>query len=206
MSEKTTPDALEALLRRAMRQLDKWALWYGNADHAARGQLPLPPVGDFRLADDITAALATAEAALPAATPKPLDDPRLQQLFGDAIEGALAFGFQQNNKPPQGHWLERFWNIGTAEAARPAQVVESITERELRRALNYMGRDAELGIPDFKIAAELFAVAMTLRKQDALAALTAQPAATPALEGSAAAPADAGVGLNVRAKPPEGSA
>lgn len=24
---------------------------------------------------------------------KPLDDPRLQQLFGDAIEGALALGY-----------------------------------------------------------------------------------------------------------------
>jgi len=51
---------------------------------------------------------------------KPLDDPRLQQLFGDAIEGALAFGFQGNNAPPEGHWLQRFWNIGRAEATKGA--------------------------------------------------------------------------------------
>ena len=46
---------------------------------------------------------------------KPLDNPRLQALFSDAIEGALAFGFQGNNRPPEGHWLWRFWNIGNAE-------------------------------------------------------------------------------------------
>lgn len=49
--------------------------------------------------------------------PKPLDDPRLQQAFGDAIEGALAFGYQGTNKPPEGHWLWRFWNLGRNQAA-----------------------------------------------------------------------------------------
>jgi hypothetical protein len=56
------------------------------------------------------------EAAL-AATPKPLDDPRLQGLFSDAISGALAFGAQNTNQPPAGHWLERFWQMGRAERA-----------------------------------------------------------------------------------------
>lgn len=45
------------LIRRSAAQLDKWALWYGNADHAARGQLPLPPAGDVQLAEDIREAL-----------------------------------------------------------------------------------------------------------------------------------------------------
>ena len=49
---------------------------------------------------------------------KPLDDPRLQQLFGDAIEGALAFGYQGENAAPPGHWLERFWHLGRAEAEK----------------------------------------------------------------------------------------
>lgn len=48
---------LKRLVRRAAIHLRKWAEWYGNADHAARGQLPLPPSGDVVLAEDIAAAL-----------------------------------------------------------------------------------------------------------------------------------------------------
>ena len=48
---------LEPLLRRSLVQLRKWAEWYGNADHGARGQLPLPPAGDVELVEDISAAL-----------------------------------------------------------------------------------------------------------------------------------------------------
>jgi hypothetical protein len=62
------------------------------------------------------AAIAALDAVL-AATPKPLDDPRLQGLFSDAISGALAFGAQNTNPPPAGHWLERFWQMGRAERA-----------------------------------------------------------------------------------------
>jgi hypothetical protein len=58
-----------------------------------------------------------AIAALDAA-PKPLDDPRLQGLFSDAISGALAFGAQNTNPPPAGHWLERFWQMGRAEQTK----------------------------------------------------------------------------------------
>lgn len=57
-------------------------------------------------------------AALSLSDTKPLDDPRLQQLFGDAIEGALAFGYQGENAAPPGHWLERFWHLGRAEAEK----------------------------------------------------------------------------------------
>jgi hypothetical protein len=48
-------------------------------------------------------------------TPKPLDDPRLQELFGSEITGALAFGAQGMNKPPEGHWLIPFWEMARAE-------------------------------------------------------------------------------------------
>lgn len=50
-------ERMQMLARRSSRQLRKWADWYGSADHAARGQLPLPPAGDVELAEDISAAL-----------------------------------------------------------------------------------------------------------------------------------------------------
>ena len=48
---------LQMLARRSRVQLRKWANWYGRADHAARGQLPIPPAGDVELSEDISAAL-----------------------------------------------------------------------------------------------------------------------------------------------------
>jgi hypothetical protein len=59
---------------------------------------------------------------------KSLDDPHLQQLFGDAIEGALALGFQGTNAPPPGHWLQRFWDIGRAEATKAAPAAIAVSE------------------------------------------------------------------------------
>lgn len=35
----------------------------------------------------------------------------------DTITGAMAFGFQNANPPPEGHWGKRFWDIGRAEGA-----------------------------------------------------------------------------------------
>lgn len=73
---------------------------------------------------------------------RPLDDRHLQGLFGDAIDGALAFGYQGTNPPPEGHWLTRFWNLGRA-AARPAEVSNEVT---MTRAefKEYTDRIAEL--------------------------------------------------------------
>lgn len=61
--------ALQFLCRRARVQLRKWSEWYGAADHAARGQLALPPVGDVELSEDITEALGPKKSA-----PKPQAD------------------------------------------------------------------------------------------------------------------------------------
>lgn len=58
----------EELLRRSSRHLSQWAEWYGNADHAARGQLPLPPAGCVELAEDISAALTPNVRSEPTAT------------------------------------------------------------------------------------------------------------------------------------------
>lgn len=33
----------------------------------------------------------------------------------DSVVGALAFGKQNTNHPPKGHWGQRFWDIGRAE-------------------------------------------------------------------------------------------
>lgn len=38
----------------------------------------------------------------------------------DAIRGAIAFGQQNANVPPSGHWLAEFWEIGLKLSASPA--------------------------------------------------------------------------------------
>lgn len=65
-----------------------------------------------------------------ARTPKPLDDPRLQELFGSAITGALAFGAQGNNKPPEGHWLMPFWEMARAERASSSAHCVEVRQNE----------------------------------------------------------------------------
>ena len=72
--------------------------------------------------------------AFPADSAKRLDDPKLQQLFGDAIEGALAFGFQGNNAPPAGHWLQRFWDIGNAERMKADGTLDALRRAALALA------------------------------------------------------------------------
>lgn len=103
-----------------------------------------------------------------ASVAKPLDDPRLQQLFGDAIEGALAFGFQGNNAPPEGHWLARFWNIGRAEAAQQAAKSAAASDEWLRAQI-----DEILSKPENAEALERMGVRVVR-----LAAKSAAPAAT----------------------------
>lgn len=39
-----------------------------------------------------------------------------RSITADAITGALAFGSQNTNPPPAGHWLDPFWKIGRYEA------------------------------------------------------------------------------------------
>nr|WP_075116864.1 hypothetical protein [Pseudomonas aeruginosa] len=82
------------------------------------------------------AAETVPSAKLGNAPQRPLDDPRLQALFGDAIEGALALGFQASSPPPAGHWLQRFWDIGNAERERSARNLEPAAETTLVHAAN----------------------------------------------------------------------
>lgn len=36
----------------------------------------------------------------------------------DSVVGAMAFGAQNRNPPPPGHWGQRFWDIGLEERAQ----------------------------------------------------------------------------------------
>lgn len=45
----------------------------------------------------------------------------------DSAVGAMAFGVQNRNPPPAGHWGQRFWDIGREERAQ---------QKELLRAAN----------------------------------------------------------------------
>ncbi|MCE0926007.1 hypothetical protein [Pseudomonas monteilii] len=44
----------------------------------------------------------------------------------DVAVGAMAAGKQNNNQPPEGHWGQRFWDIGRAEGALQEEVVSSL--------------------------------------------------------------------------------
>ena len=74
-----------------------------------------------------------AGEARPGDAPKPLDDPRLQELFMSAITGAISMGAQGINRPPVGHWLCAAWNMGaeTARAAAPAPVAQALTDEQI---------------------------------------------------------------------------
>jgi hypothetical protein len=49
----------------------------------------------------------------------------------DSITGAMAFGYQNSNEPPEGHWAKRFWEIGRAEGeAREALTAALKLNRE----------------------------------------------------------------------------
>ena len=45
----------------------------------------------------------------------------------DAVVGALAFGAQNNNPPPAGHWGQRFWDIGREERGLHEELVAALS-------------------------------------------------------------------------------
>lgn len=44
----------------------------------------------------------------------------------DVAIGAMASGKQNNNPPPEGHWGQRFWDIGRAEGVAQEQLVAAL--------------------------------------------------------------------------------
>ena len=52
----------------------------------------------------------------------------------DSIVGAMAFGAQNRNPPPVGHWGQRFWDVGREERALAEELVAALklTRENLR--------------------------------------------------------------------------
>ncbi|KTT19103.1 hypothetical protein [Pseudomonas parafulva] len=57
-----------------------------------------------------------------------------KRLLCDAIIGAMAFGKQNNNPPPDGHWVKEFWDVGRAEGALQEELVQAL--RLVRKELD----------------------------------------------------------------------
>jgi len=68
--------------------------------------------GVNREAVDSAIGILQAIAAAPAPDVNPIDDPRLQEMFSAAIDGAHAYGYMGKNQPTGGHWLAKFWGLG----------------------------------------------------------------------------------------------
>ncbi|MBC3495402.1 hypothetical protein HU764_013740 [Pseudomonas sp. SWRI100] len=67
-----------------------------------------------------------------------------KRLLCDAILGAMAFGKQNSNPPPAGHWGQEFWDIGRAEGALQEELVHALrlVRKELdscQRVIHYAG-------------------------------------------------------------------
>lgn len=83
-------------------------------------------VQEIRLSIDVAAdVLESLAAAAPKAEPVPYsldaDHQGIRALCADAITGALAFGAQGINPPPEDHWLTPFWKSANADRAMRAQ-------------------------------------------------------------------------------------
>jgi len=62
----------------------------------------------------------------------------------DVAVGAMAAGKQNNTQPPEGHWGQRFWDIGRAEGALQEELIQALrlARKELdacQRAIHYAG-------------------------------------------------------------------
>ncbi|RYG57950.1 MAG: hypothetical protein EON56_01155 [Alphaproteobacteria bacterium] len=53
----------------------------------------------------------------------------------DSITGAMAFGYQNTNSPPEEHWAKSFWDMGRAEGEMREELTEALKlNRENLRA------------------------------------------------------------------------
>ncbi|MFY1029433.1 hypothetical protein [Pseudomonas asiatica] len=67
-----------------------------------------------------------------------------KRLLCDAIIGAMAFGKQNSNPPPEGHWGKEFWDTGRAEGALQEELTQALrlARKELdacQRVIHYAG-------------------------------------------------------------------
>lgn len=62
----------------------------------------------------------------------------------DSVVGAMAFGVQNRNPPPAGHWGQRFWDIGREERATTEELVEVLKGVQKRcEGMGYVGVDGQ---------------------------------------------------------------
>jgi len=62
----------------------------------------------------------------------------------DSAVGAMAFGVQNRNPPPAGHWGQRFWDIGREERALTDELVEVLKGIQKRcEGMGYVGVDGQ---------------------------------------------------------------
>ncbi|MDR6216230.1 hypothetical protein [Paracidovorax wautersii] len=80
--------------------------------------------GEQVMRDDVW--LCTTAALAPHTSYSMDADPQgIRAMVADTITGALAFGAQGVNPPPEGHWLTPFWNAARADAAsQPADAAD----------------------------------------------------------------------------------
>lgn len=80
----------------------------------------------------------------------------------DLVVGALAVGKQNNNPPPEGHWGQRFWDIGRAEGELQEELVAA-----LRDARDTVASALRGGARDWFDTDEKIAQHVSIRKIDA---------------------------------------
>lgn len=51
-----------------------------------------------------------------------------KRLLCDAIIGVIAFGKQNSNPPPAGHWGQEFWDIGRADGEQQEHLLAELTQ------------------------------------------------------------------------------
>lgn len=64
------------------------------------------------------------------------DDKGIRARVADAISGALNFGAQGINCPPENHWLTQFWNIG----AQPTTSAQPLTDEQVKAIQTKLSR------------------------------------------------------------------
>lgn len=121
-------DFIDALLDEVLgHERPEWSNLYGRADALNDVQERMTALHKPAV-DKAWGQFQSAKAApqQEAQEPYSIDaDPQgIRAVVAEAITGALAFGAQGANPPPEGHWLTPFWEMAREEAmrTRPASV------------------------------------------------------------------------------------
>ena len=83
----------------------------------------------------------------------------------DSAVGAMAFGVQNRNPPPAGHWGQRFWDIGREERGLHEELVAT-----LRESRQVIAMALKTGAPDWFDTDEKISLHVTVQRIDAVLA------------------------------------